>query len=658
MTAPKEMFLPANRNEWTSLVRPPDGYRLDCAIGTSFGLDFTALTALLLALDQPAGEAAWEQHARRLQAITAFDERVRVLVHRGQIHADIRPSNRVFALLDRIVDDVHLDKASFHPKVWVLKYVPRRPVDLEARAPRKDREATRDAIYRLLITSRNLTLYSSWEAVVRLDGHSASADEEKATAMGRQVAEFFKRTTKQAGPLSPPLRALLQELKHVAFSTEWSRAIRSCEFLWQWPGKRPLLESIAPDGRTALVVSPFVRAGFLKKLAPRFKRLIVVSRQEELDAFWNESIEKLIPRVNVWVVKPDAAEEEDSTDGVAPQSLELHAKLLFCEYGRRGGVARTEAWLGSANASPRGWGSADTTSSMNCEAMIRFTPGIRPEQFLDQFAYRRDGSDAEKDNPVLNGWIEPYVPRPPAPKTEDEKADGVLDAAKEALASLALKARLERSGETVEFVLWTIDQPACKDLLAQHSAIRFHAAPLGLVEVGESRLTDLAALTEGEVHFDDIAISETGTFLLVRLTHRPSSRQKRFVIQIDVDVEEGFWAERRTAFLKANLSPSDFQLFLRSILFDGVRDPEPRGGGDGGEKGKRAPPTGARVPTLLDDMTVEDILHSCTEDRLRIDEVDRLLKAFEGTEHVDAPFLTFWANFRKAVRAMEKGKRP
>lgn len=82
MTAPKEMFLPANRNEWTALVRPPEGYRLDCAVGTSFGLEFTALTALLLAmLDQAAGEAAWEQHARRLQAITTLDERVRVLVH-------------------------------------------------------------------------------------------------------------------------------------------------------------------------------------------------------------------------------------------------------------------------------------------------------------------------------------------------------------------------------------------------------------------------------------------------------------------------------------------------------------------------------------------------------------------------------------------------
>lgn len=200
MTAPKEMFLPANRNEWTLLVRPPGGYRLDCAIGTTFGLDFTALTALLLAmLDQPADEAAWQQHARRLQAITALDEQVRVLVHRSQIHADIRMSNRVFALLDRIVVDVHLEKVAFHPKVWVLKYVPRRPVDFEARASRKAREAASDVIYRLLCTSRNLTLYSSWEAVIRLNGRSTSGDDGEVTDMGREVAAFLVRATEQAG---------------------------------------------------------------------------------------------------------------------------------------------------------------------------------------------------------------------------------------------------------------------------------------------------------------------------------------------------------------------------------------------------------------------------------------------------------------------------
>lgn len=651
MTAPKEMFLPANRSEWTSLVRPPEGYRLDCAMGTSFGLDFTALTALLLAmLDQPAGEAAWEQHARQLQAITTLDERVRVFVNRGQIHADIRPSNRVFALLDRIVDDVPLENVSFHPKVWVLKYLPRRPVDLEVPAAKRTLPEA-DAVYRLLCTSRNLTLYSSWEAVVRLDGRCAG--EYEAAETGREVAAFFAQVMQQSGPLPSPLSALLQELPRVAFSTEGSKAVRSCKFVWQWPGQQPLIDCIEAGGRAALVVSPFVRAGVLKELAARFKQLLVVSRQEELDALWSQSLEDLIPRENVWVVKPDAAEEESMEEGV-PQFLELHAKLLFCEYGGRGKAARTEVWLGSANASPRGWGSAGKKGSVNCEAMIQFSPGITPGQFMEQFAYRQGGSGTERDSPVLNGWLEQYVPRAPEPESDAEQIEGVLDSAQVDLASLSLSARFERSGASIAFVLQARDLLDCRALFARHPGIAFDALPLGLAIDGEGTFADLAALSDGDLRFENLALSEAGSFLLVRLTHRSSSNQKRFVIQLDVEVEEGFWAERRTAFLRANLSPKDFRLFLRCILFDGAADPEPF---EGGEPGEKRPPTRSRTPSLLDDMTVEDILHACTRDRSRIEEVDRLLKMFEGTDHVDAPFRTFWANFRKAVQATNNGER-
>ncbi len=106
--------------------------------------------------------------ARRLQAITALEERVLVLAHRGQIHSDIGQSNQVFNLLDQLVDDVHIDKVSFHPKVWLLKYQPRHSV--EERTKRKVSAPSTGAIYRLLCTSKNLTLSSNWEAVVSLEG--------------------------------------------------------------------------------------------------------------------------------------------------------------------------------------------------------------------------------------------------------------------------------------------------------------------------------------------------------------------------------------------------------------------------------------------------------------------------------------------------------
>jgi hypothetical protein len=650
------MFVPANRNEWTSIVRPPADYRLECALGTSFGLDFTALTALLLAmLDQPAGEAAWDQHARRLQAITALDERVRVVVHRGQIRGEVAPSNRVFALLDRIVDEVHVENASFHPKVWVIKYVPRRPLDLEARDGRKGGpKAAAGAIYRFLCTSRNLTLSSCWEAVARLDG-DAGAPKSGGTAMGADIAAFLQRVLKGTDRLSAPLRALLQELPRVDFSTEGSKVVRSCAFFWQWPGERRLIEAVDRGGRAALIVSPFVKPSALKALAARFKRLLIISRQEELDAFWDDSIEKLIPRDNVWVVRADAA-EEGSADGDEMPSLELHAKLLFCEYPGRGKKGRTEAWLGSANASPRGWGLARSANAMNCEAMIRIVPGIRPEHFLEQFACR-DGRANGDEEPVLNGWIERYQPRRCEPKSESQKIDDLLDEVKQTFASLSLSARLETSPESMVFVLHAPDRPTCLTLLSSYPQVAFQVVPLGLADSSTSRQADFATLAEDDLRFEGLSIGEIGSFLLVRLTHRPSSRYKDFVLRVELNVADEIWAERRAAFLKANLSPNDFRLFLRSILFEGEANSS--NGDDGKNRGKRERPgpTGTHTPALFEDMTIEDILHACTQDRGRIEEVDRLLKLFEGTTHVDPSFRAFWANFHEAVRAVEKGKR-
>jgi hypothetical protein len=166
---------------------------------------------------------------------------------------------------------------------------------------------------------------------------------------------------------------------------------------------------------------------------------------------------------------------------------------------------------------------------------------------------------------------------------------------------------------------------------------------------------ELHILSGGDLRFD-LTISQTGTFLLVQLTHRSSPHPKQFVIRLDIKVNEKLWAERRTAFLKANLSPSDFRLFLRSILFDGAAESWTGNGKDGGKKGNGRSPNSARTPTLLDEMTVEDILQACTQDRSRIDEVNRLLEIFKDTEHFDAPFREFWTNFRAAVQTIDKGK--
>jgi hypothetical protein len=97
--------------------------------------------------------------------------------------------------------------------------------------------------------------------------------------------------------------------------------------------------------------------------------------------------------------------------------------------------------------------------------------------------------------------------------------------------------------------------------------------------------------------------------------------------------------------LKLLLSKDKFRDFLQAILFDGIRRP----------KWSTLKSTGADfgnfATSYLAGATLEDVLQSCTEDSSRINEIDALLKTFEGTGFVDPVFQQFWDTFRIAFSA-------
>jgi hypothetical protein len=53
--------------------------------------------------------------------------------------------------------------------------------------------------------------------------------------------------------------------------------------------------------------------------------------------------------------------------------------------------------------------------------------------------------------------------------------------------------------------------------------------------------------------------------------------------------------------------------------------------------------------SLLEELSIEDVLRSCTEDPSRIEEINRVLKAFERTDLIDDGFRRFWSTFIASV---------
>src|SRR5689334_4814623 len=165
---------PEDKKNWhgfLDLLQPPTGYRMRAAVGTSFGLAADALIAALLSMCDADGEELAANPLAATMAITRLSSRVRVLVHPATItipHSNTS-SNRLIALLDRLIVEVQPTSGLFHPKVWALRF---EHIGTPEHGIPKD-------IGRVLVGSRNLTRSTCFELGAVFDGHVSSGNEKK-----------------------------------------------------------------------------------------------------------------------------------------------------------------------------------------------------------------------------------------------------------------------------------------------------------------------------------------------------------------------------------------------------------------------------------------------------------------------------------------------
>ena len=135
----------------------------------------------------------------------------------------------------------------------------------------------------------------------------------------------------------------------------------------------------------------------------------------------------------------------------------------------------------------------------------------------------------------------------------------------------------------------------------------------------------------------------------MEVVHRRVEYQRRFILKAKINFSN--WREQRDVLLLQELLTRDsLQLFLKAILFDAIARPStaepPTGGGQ--HSGKSA-------TSLWSELSVEDIIRSCTEDISRIDEINRVLKAFENSDWIEDDFRQFWETFVAAEAESRDG---
>jgi hypothetical protein len=357
---------PGAREALTEQLRPPAGYRLSHAVGTTFTLDMLSALAVPLSFVRGSGEDPGNAVAV-LNAIRKVSDRIDVFCQAGLIRTP-RQASDLLAVLEPIIHQVLAPRpgALFHPKIWLLEF-----------------ESENNRAYRFLCSSRNLTPDATWDLLVRLDGRTAEADAGAAPIDSAPLAEFIETLSALATVDLPPtrverLRVLARRLADVHW--ELPPDIRTAAFRPLGGGATHTAGSLVtflrdPDaavglngqsgdqrmfGRDRVVIAPFVDDATVRHLTGSGCRsLDIYGRAEEFDRLDPATLDR--PQASFHAIddiglSPDTdAMDADvpvrSADPTAGDLRGLHAKAFFTDFDRT-----THALIGSANATKAAFG--------------------------------------------------------------------------------------------------------------------------------------------------------------------------------------------------------------------------------------------------------------------------------------------------------------
>jgi len=342
-----------NRIDYGEQLIPPAGYELTYAIGTTYSLDLEALMILPVALfyAQKLDGNSDELRYDMLDAITKAADKITVFYQNGQLKVPEK-YHHLMAYWENGIQPVNMPNhvSSFHPKVWVIRY------DCKEEP----------SMYRVLVTSRNLTFSRDWDLAFSTDGSVTDNEHPKNKPLAHFL-QYLNSTGKKKIPAS-----FISDLQRVKFDLpDKFDALKFAPIgIINPETTKPYVNIITAKKAVwdeMLIVSPFVDKTTLDSIYKSTnKKTFLLSRKEELDSI----DEKTLGLFDCWQFSAFFQEaefyQELEDGGSVPVSQNLHAKL-FVAMGDK-----TPHWyLGSANCS-------NPAQGRNVEFMVELKGGNWP----------------------------------------------------------------------------------------------------------------------------------------------------------------------------------------------------------------------------------------------------------------------------------------
>ncbi|MFC7959669.1 phospholipase D-like domain-containing protein [Rhodococcoides kroppenstedtii] len=584
-----QMLAPDSRRTLIDQLRPPVGYRLDAAVGTTFTLDLTAALVPPLAFASFAVRSTTDP-VSVLEAVRSCADRVDVFAQEGSVRAPSRYT-ALTAFLEPMLHEVRAPAGGlFHPKLWLLRFTA---------------DDEQDA-YRLVVLSRNLTEDHAWDVSLTLDASRGT----RAAARNRPLSALIRSLpdrTRQAVP--EHRRARIDQLGEDVRYLEWESPEGVTELAFHVFGVAN--ERASPDfnGYRHLVVSPFLNDAGLGQLTAGTKSATVVSRASSLDTLATETVQGL---GGTYVVSTVAGlDDGDAAEDDKPAALlnDLHAKLVVVERGQQ-----AHLFLGSANAT-------DAALNRNVEILVQLTGG---KKFFGV------GTMLDPGSPFL-GMLEQYDTIGGAIPDPDAEAIWQLENALRVLASRRWIVSVGRGHGSYSLRFETRDGATVPaNMTAQVEP---------LAHPGKARAVDDGRTSHGAV--EGVSLIEVSPFLRLRLTD-DGGREAACVVRAElIGDPEG----RLDEVLASQINtPEKFLRFLALLLGLGQAHPLAMMGLSDAATAS----SGGIAPAP---QVFEIVVRALARSPESIDDLDRLVRRLLATESGAANLPEGFASFWEVVTA-------